>query len=95
MPATLSICVDCERQALRRPKRGRAITEALVCLVRLLGNRRQLQGLEVLREPCLQNCPVGRICVALKQDGQEVRHHLDPKDDLRAVVAKLAGTAKS
>jgi len=94
MPPTLTICADCERTALRRPRQGKAMTEALACLTRLLLARKRLQGLVVLRESCLQNCPMGKICVALQRGGQDTRHHLDAKDDLRAVAAKLAGTAK-
>lgn len=70
------------------------MTEALARLTELLSARKRLQGLQVLREPCLQNCPFGRICVALRRDGQEVRHHLAPDDDLRAVAARLVGTAR-
>lgn len=70
------------------------MTEALACLTRLLLSRKRLQGLEVVRESCLLNCPFGRICVAMTRDGVEVRHHLSPEDDLKAVAAKLAGTAK-
>ncbi|GLH74244.1 hypothetical protein GETHLI_27460 [Geothrix limicola] len=94
MPPTLTICADCERHALRRPRLGKAMTEALVCLTRLLLSRKRLQGLEVVRESCLLNCPLGRICVAMKRGDVEVRHHLSPDDDLKAVAAKLAGTAK-
>jgi len=95
MPSILTICSDCERTALRRPKQGKAMTQALSCLTRLLLDRKRLQGMEVVREQCLQNCPMGRICVALKRGDQEVRHHLSPEDDLKAVAAKLAGTAKT
>ena len=95
MPPILTICADCERHALRFPNRGKVTTEALACLTRLLLERKRLQGLEVVHEPCLQNCPLGKICVALKQGDQEVRHHLSPKDDLKKVAAKLAGTLKS
>jgi hypothetical protein len=94
MPPILTICADCERHALRFPKRGKAMTEALACLTRLLLDRKRLQGLEVVRKQCLQNCPLGRICVALKCGDQEVRHHLSPEDDLKKVAAKLAGTLK-
>ncbi|WP_257306447.1 hypothetical protein [Geothrix campi] len=90
----LTICADCERQALRSPRRGKAMTEALTCLTQLLLSRKRLQGLQIVRESCLQNCPFGRICVALKQGGLEVRHHLSPEEDLKKVAAKLAGTAK-
>jgi predicted metal-binding protein len=90
----LTICADCERQALRSPRRGKAMTEALTCLTQLLLSRKRLQGLQIVRESCLQNCPFGRICVALKQGDQEVRHHLSPEEDLKKVAAKLAGTAK-
>jgi hypothetical protein len=94
MPAILTICADCERHALRFPRRGKATTEALACLTRLLLGRKRLQGLTVVREECLQNCPFGKICVALKRGGQEVRHHLSPEDDFKQVAAKLAGTVK-
>lgn len=94
MPPILMICADCERHALRRPKQGKAMAQALSCLMRLLLDRKRLQGMEVVREPCLQNCPLGRICVALKRGDGEVRHHLAPNDDLKAVAAKLAGTAR-
>jgi hypothetical protein len=90
MSPTLTICADCERHALRYPKRGKAMIEALACLTKLLLDRKRLQGLVVVREQCLQNCPIGKICVALKRGDQEVRHHLDPKDDLKAVAVKLA-----
>jgi predicted metal-binding protein len=95
MKATLTICSDCERHALRRPRQGQAMTEALTCLLRLLQDRKRLEGMELVRESCLQNCPMGRICVALKRGDQEVRHHLSPEDDLKQVAAKLAGTAKA
>lgn len=94
MPATLTICSDCERHALRRPKHGKAMTDALACLTGLLLSRKRLQSLEVIRESCLQNCPLGKICVALKQGEREVRHHLSPGDDLKAVAIKLAGTGR-
>lgn len=94
MPPILTICSDCERHALRRPKQGKAMTEALACLTRLLLDRKRLQNLEIVRESCRQNCPFGRICVALKRGEEEVRHHLAPDDDLKSVAAKLAGTAK-
>jgi hypothetical protein len=94
MPSILTICADCERHALRFPKRGKATTEALACLTRLLLGRKRLQGLVVVREDCLQNCPLGKICVALKRGDQEVRHHLSPEDDLKAVAAKLAQTTR-
>lgn len=94
MPPTLTICADCERMALRRPRGGRALTEALACLTRLLLERKRLQGLTVVRESCLQTCPMGRICVALQRGDEEVRHHLSPGDDLKGVAAKLAGTAR-
>ncbi|WP_243324219.1 hypothetical protein [Geothrix sp. SG200] len=95
MPPILTICADCERQALRSPRRGKAMTEALACLTQLLLSRKRLQGLQIVRESCLQNCPFGRICVALSQGDQEVRHHLSPEEDLKAVAAKLAGTART
>jgi len=94
MPPILTICADCERHALHRPKQGKAMTEALTCLTRLLLDRKRLKGLEVVRETCLLNCPLARICVALKRDDQEVRHHLGPDDDLKAVAAKLAAPKK-
>ena len=90
----LTICAECERQALHSPRRGKAMSEALACLTRLLLDRKRLQGLQIVRESCLQNCPFGRICVALKQGDREVRHHLSPEEDLKKVAAKLAGTAK-
>lgn len=71
------------------------MTEALGCLIQMLLGRKRLQGLEVVRESCLQNCPAGRICVALARNGSAVRHHLAATDDLRTVAAKLAGTAKT
>lgn len=95
MPPVLTICADCERQALRSPRRGQAVAEALACLTTLLLTRKRLQGLQVARESCLRNCPFGRICVALKRGDQEVRHHLSPEDDLKAVAARLAGTVRS
>ncbi len=95
MAHVLTVCVDCERHALRHPKRGKAMTEALACLTRLLLQRKRLRGLQVVKESCLQNCPMGRICVALTRGDQVVRHHLAPEDDLKAVAAKLAGTARS
>jgi hypothetical protein len=94
MSSVLTICADCERQALHHPQRGKAMTEALTCLTRLLLARRRLRDLQVVRESCLQNCPLGKICVALKRGGQEVHHNLAPSDDLKAVAAKLAGTAR-
>ncbi|WP_243304379.1 hypothetical protein [Geothrix oryzisoli] len=95
MPPVLTICADCERQALRSPRRGQAMTEALACLTRLLLQRKALQDLQVVRESCLRNCPFGRICVALNRGGQEVRHHLSPEEDLKAVAAKLAGRTRA
>jgi predicted metal-binding protein len=94
MPPTLTICSDCERHALRRPKQGKAMTEALACLTRLLLDRKRLQGLEIVKESCLLNCPLGKICVAMTRGDQEVRHHLSPTDDLKAVAARLAGTQR-
>ncbi|WLT32638.1 hypothetical protein [Geothrix sp. PMB-07] len=70
------------------------MTEALACLTKLLLSRKRLQGLEIVKESCLQNCPFGKICVAMKRGDQEIRHHLSPGDDLKAVAAKLAGTAR-
>ncbi len=66
------------------------MTEAVACLTQLLLASKRLQGLEIVREPCLQNCPLGKICVAMRCGGQEVRHHLSPEDDLQAVAARLA-----
>jgi len=94
MPAILTICADCERHALRKPRQGKAITEALACLTKLLLGRKRLRDMVVVKESCLQNCPLGRICVAMKRGDEEVRHHLAPEDDLKAVAAKLAGSAK-
>ena len=71
------------------------MTEALTCLANLLMARKRLGDLTIVRESCLQNCPFGRICVALRRGDQEVRHHLAPDDDLGAVAAKLAGTSRS
>lgn len=70
------------------------MTEALASLTHLLLARRRLQGLAVVRESCLQTCPLGKICVALKQGDRTVRHHLHPQDDLRLVAAKLAGSTR-
>ncbi len=95
MPTVLTICADCERQALRHPKRGKALTEALTCLTGLLLRRKRLQDLQVARTTCLRNCPFGRICVALTCGEREVRHHLAPDDDLAAVAAKLAGAPRA
>lgn len=89
----LTICGDCERQVLRQPRRGKAFAEALADLTGLLLTRKRLEGLEVSREPCLQNCPLGKICVALKWGDHETRHHLAPGDDLKAVAVKLAARA--
>jgi hypothetical protein len=94
MPPILTICADCEHHALRFPKKGKATTEALACLTRLLLDRKRLRGLKVVRESCLLNCPFGKICVALQRGDQEVRHHLSPEDDLKQVAAKLAGTVR-
>ena len=90
MPATLTICMDCERNALRSPRRGKAAAEAISGLINLLQQRKRLQGLDIVRERCLLHCPVGKVCVALVRDGQETRHHLCPQDDLKAVARKLA-----
>lgn len=89
MHPTLTICADCERHALAQPGRGRAMTEALAGLTRLLLERKRLEGLQVVRLSCLQNCPLGRICVALTCGNREVRHHLGARDDLKAVARKL------
>lgn len=95
MPSpVLTICGDCERQVLRQPRRGKAFAEAMAALIRLLQSRKRLEGVEVVREPCLQNCPVGKICVALRQGNREVRHHLGPGDNLETVALKLAGPGK-
>ena len=94
MHPILTICADCERRALRRPRQGRAMTEALRCLALLLLNRKRLQGLQVVREHCLQNCPLGRVCVTLKQDGCESRHHLAAEDDLQSVARRLVRPPK-
>jgi hypothetical protein len=95
MPSlVLTICAECERHALRTPKRGKAMTEALACLTRLLLRRKRLLALAVVHESCLLNCPFGKICVALTQGDRVVRHHLSAQDDLVAVAAKLAGTAR-
>jgi len=95
MPPVLTICADCERRALRRPRQGPAMAAALACLTQLLQDRKRLQGLQIVREHCLQNCPLGRVCVALKQDSGEVRHHLSPGDDLRAVARRLVGRTRT
>jgi hypothetical protein len=94
MRPTLTICADCERQALHHPRRGKALKGAMACLTQLLLERKRLKNLEVVREDCLQNCPLGKICVTLKRGDLEVRHHLSTDDDLKDVAAKLAGTAK-
>ncbi len=70
------------------------MTEALTCLTRLLLNRKRLQGLQVVREHCLLNCPLGRVCVTLRQDGCDSRHHLAAEDDLQAVARRLVGPAR-
>ncbi|NTW87467.1 MAG: hypothetical protein HGB30_15025 [Holophagaceae bacterium] len=95
MQPVLTICADCERRALRRPRQGRAMTEALSCLTQLLLNRKRLQGLQIVREHCLLNCPLGRVCVTLKQGACESRHHLAAEDDLRAVARRLVGQPKA
>ena len=70
------------------------MTQALTCLTQLLQVRKRLQDLQIVRETCLQNCPLGRVCVALKREGGEtVRHHLSPSDDLKAVARRLVGQA--
>ena len=92
MPPIFTICSECERHALRRPKRGRAMAEALACLTQLLLSKKRLRGLTIAREQCLQNCPLGKICVALSCCGCTIRHHLDPGDDLEQVAANLVGT---
>ena len=92
MPAQLTICAKCEQHLLRRPRKGKAMAEALTCLTRLLLRQRRLKGLVVLREDCLQNCPLGKLCVALTCGGKQRQHHLGATDDLDAVVIKLTGT---
>ena len=94
MPPVFTICADCERHALRQPRRGKPLVEALACLTRLLVTRKRLQGLEVVRESCRHTCPLGKICVALTREGQETLHHLGPEDDPRTVAMKLAGTTR-
>lgn len=89
MIPTLTICADCERHALAHPGCSRAMTEALAGLTKLLLERKRLEGLQVVRKSCLQNCPLGRICVALSCGNKEVRHHLGARDDLKAVARKL------
>jgi hypothetical protein len=91
MPAQLTICAKCEQHILRRPRQGKAMSEALACLTRLLLKRRQLKGLVVLREDCLQNCPMGKLCVALTCAGKQRQHHLGTSDDLAEVVLRLTG----
>ena len=72
------------------------MTQALTCLTQLLQGRKRLQDLQIVRETCLQNCPLGRVCVALTREGGEtVRHHLSPTDDLKAVARRLVGRATS
>ena len=95
MPAQLTICAKCEQHILRRPRKGKAMAEALACLTRLLLKRRFLKGLTVLREDCLQNCPVGKLCVALTCAGKQRQHHLSANDDLQAVVQKLTGAEET
>lgn len=68
------------------------MAEALTCLTKLLRARKRFRDLQIVRESCLRNCPFGRICVALRQGDQEVRHHLAPDEDLKVVAAKLAAT---
>ena len=70
------------------------MTEALRCLALLLLNQKRLKGLQVTRQNCLQNCPLGRVCVTLKQDACESRHHLAAEDDLKAVVRRLVRPPK-
>jgi hypothetical protein len=70
------------------------MTGVLAHLTKLLLDRKRLRELEILRRPCLADCPTGKICVALTCGDQEVRHHLAPGDDLRAVAAKLAGPGR-
>ncbi|HEX9081575.1 MAG TPA: hypothetical protein VF768_04800 [Holophagaceae bacterium] len=94
MPPVFTICADCEHRAFRTPRRGKALAEALACLTRLLLARKRLQGLEVVRESCQGNCPLGRICVALHREHHVVEHHLSAEDDPKAVAMRLAGTAR-
>ena len=93
MTPVLTICADCERHALAHPGRGRAMTEALIGLTRLLLDRKRLKGLQIVRQSCLQSCPLGRICLALKRGEGEVHHHLGARDDLQAVARKLTSTS--
>lgn len=95
MPPTFTICADCEHRALRTPRRGRALMEALTCLTKLLLDRKRLQGLSVVRESCHGNCPLGRICVALHREDGTVHHQLGADDDPKAVSMKLAGTLRT
>ena len=95
MPAQLTICAKCEQHTLRRPRQGKAMAEALACLTRLLLKRKHLQDLVVVREDCLLNCPMGKLCVALTCAGKQRQHHLGPADDLPAVVLKLTGRTQA
>jgi predicted metal-binding protein len=95
MNPTLTICGSCEQNALRTPKRGQAMTQALACLTQLLLQRKRLEGMTITREDCLLNCPLGKICVALRLGDRETRHHLSPQDDLQAVARKLATLPKA
>ena len=91
MPAHMTICAKCEQHTLRSARKGKAMAEALSCLTRLLLKQQHLKGLVVLREDCLQNCPMGKLCVALTCRGQQRQHHLGASDDLQDVVQKLTG----
>lgn len=90
MPPVLSVCADCERRILHRPKTAQALSEALGCLVRMLVAQRRFQDLEVVRTSCDHACPLGRICVTLRQEGCETRHPLGTRDDLKVVARRLA-----
>jgi hypothetical protein len=91
MPPVLTICADCERRALRQPKRGKALAEALGYLTQLLLDRKRLAGLQVVREPCHGNCPLGRVCLTLQRGGAQVEHAFSVDDDPKDVVRKLTG----
>ncbi len=95
MLPVLLVCADCEHHALHHPKQGRVLAGALGRLLGLLQGQDGLQGLAVQREECLHDCVLGTVCVILQQDHQEVRHHLSPQDDLKAVAAKLAAPASA
>lgn len=94
MPPILSVCADCERRVLHRPKTAEALSEALGCLVRMLAAQKRLQDLEVVRASCNHACPLGRICVTLRQAGNEISHPLGTRDDLKAVARRLTRRLK-